>query len=551
MNEQALRHLPLSNDSFAYGKDELRLRLRTAKGDIVSAEVIFAVKYYFTTERHSVEMVKSFTDGLYDYYTGTIRSADTRLAYLFRLTDAEGKAYYYSENGVETEYDFDLGHFSFFQFPYINDADLHKKPDWTDDAIMYEIFVDRFRNGRGEAGKQINMKWNEIPHAKSFAGGDLNGITEKLDYIKDLGCNCIYLTPVFTSKSNHKYDISDYYNVDKAFGGNAALRNLIEKAHAKGIRILLDAVFNHCSDEAKAFQDVKRKGKKSKYFDWFIIRGDEPRVDPLNYECFGSCEYMPKLNTSNREVQKYLIEIGKFWIRKYHIDGWRLDVSDEVSHAFWREFRREIKALDSNAVLVGENWHNAEPWLRGDEYDSIMNYSFTKACIDYIADGRFDAQRFAERLSEILMRNTDQVNEMMMNLLDSHDTHRFINLVGGDIKKLKAAIAVTVMFPGIPCLYYGTEIGLIGGYDPDNRRCFNWDESTWNREVYDETRRLLAMRGRAHFTDIRLGSENGVFLLWRGMRDGGQKLLCVNMTNKARKTAFGEIDAYSYDIKDI
>ena len=224
-------------------------------------------------------------------------------------------------------------------------------------------------------------------------------------------------------------------------------------AHEKNIRVVLDAVFNHCSMEMKQFQDVLEKGKASPYYHWFLIDGDFPDPEKMNYECFAACNYMPKLNTANEEVQNFLLEVATYWIREADIDGWRLDVSDEVSHEFWRKFRKAVKEEKSDSVIIGENWHDAYAYLMGDQYDSIMNYAFTKASLDYFAKGVFSAKQMAEKLSSNLMRNTEPVNCMMLNLLDSHDTHRFYTEVNRDKAKVLAAIALEMIFPGAPCIY--------------------------------------------------------------------------------------------------
>ena len=220
--------------------------------------------------------------------------------------------------------------------------------DWMRSAVFYQIFVERFRQGNEKKDTSyINMKWDEKPTPKSFAGGDLAGIIEKMDYLKELGINALYLTPVFRSISNHKYDIIDYFTVDPQFGTKEELRQLVKLAHENGIRVVLDAVFNHCSMEMQQFQDVLEKGRESRFYDWFIIDGDFPEPEKMNYECFAACNYMPKLNTANEEVQDFLLEIAIYWIREADIDGWRLDVSDEVSHGFWRRFRKAVKKENS------------------------------------------------------------------------------------------------------------------------------------------------------------------------------------------------------------
>lgn len=543
MNKEAILHIPKSQYAFAYNQKELRIRLRAAKDDLDKVEIIYAVKYNWLTDRKSKQMQKSYSDALYDYYTVTLDVPDSRIGYIFLLQSGEEK-YYYSEEGLTIEYNHDKSYYNFFQYPYINETDLHKKVDWCDRAIFYQIFVDRFHMGSCSKDRNyIDKDWGELPKPKGFYGGDLPGITEKLDYLQDLGINSIYLTPIFQSPSNHKYDTIDYEEVDAMFGTNRDLKELVESAHKRGIKILLDAVFNHCSYLCKQFQDVLRKGKKSVYYDWFIIRGDRPVLEQMNYECFAACNYMPKWNTNNPEVQKFLLHIATKWIKEYGIDGWRLDVADEVSHDFWRQFRKAVKAAKPDALIVGENWHDSRPWLEGDQFDSIMNYSFTKACLDYFAYEKYSAQRFCERLSEILMRNTDQVNEMMLNLLDSHDTERFLTNVGENADKLKCALAVLFFFVGMPCIYYGTEIGTAGGYDPDSRRTFDWDKTHWNMDIYNTVKDLIRLRKEQIGGGIRIYAQNDLLVIERGTLS-----LIVNNTDQSQKWKDLQLLPRSYKI---
>lgn len=543
MNKEAILHIPKSQYAFAYNQKELRIRLRAAKDDLDKVEIIYAVKYNWLTDRKSKQMQKSYSDALYDYYTVTLDVPDSRIGYIFLLQSGEEK-YYYSEEGLTIEYNHDKSYYNFFQYPYINETDLHKKVDWCDRAIFYQIFVDRFHMGSCSKDRNyIDKDWGELPKPKGFYGGDLPGITEKLDYLQDLGINSIYLTPIFQSPSNHKYDTIDYEEVDAMFGTNRDLKELVESAHKRGIKILLDAVFNHCSYLCKQFQDVLRKGKESVYYDWFIIRGDRPVLEQMNYECFAACNYMPKWNTNNPEVQKFLLHIATKWIKEYGIDGWRLDVADEVSHDFWRQFRKAVKAAKPDALIVGENWHDSRPWLEGDQFDSIMNYSFTKACLDYFAYEKYSAQRFCERLSEILMRNTDQVNEMMLNLLDSHDTERFLTNVGENADKLKCALAVLFFFVGMPCIYYGTEIGTAGGYDPDSRRTFDWDKTHWNMDIYNTVKNLIRLRKEQIGGGIRIYAQNDLLVIERGTLS-----LIVNNTDQSQKWKDLQLLPRSYKI---
>ncbi len=475
MNRYAIQHIVDSPYCFPISEKEIVLRLRTAKADVTEVKVIYQNKYLFGESQLVQKMNKTYSGELFDYYTVKLTLSDTRLAYVFLVNDGQ-KEYYFSEDGVTETYNFKLGYYNFFQYPYINKADIMHQIKWMNNAVFYQIFVERFDIGNKDKNTDyINSSWGDKPTPKMFAGGDLRGIINRLDYIKSLGVNAVYLTPVFKSISNHKYDISDYYQVDEQFGSNEDLKELVEKAHEQGIRIVLDAVFNHCSEDLKEFQDVVKKGRGSEYFDWFVIHGDRPDKNTCNYETFASCDYMPKFNTSNAKVQKYLIDIACFYINKYKIDGWRLDVSDEVSHDFWKKFRTAVKDINEDAVIIGENWHDASNYLRGDQYDSIMNYSFTKLCLDYIANGYKNAKEASNKLNELLMRNTDIVNSMMLNLLDSHDTYRFFTEVKEDKEKLKMALCMLFMYPGAPCIYYGTENYTTGGFDPDCRKCMDWD----------------------------------------------------------------------------
>lgn len=538
MNKYAIQHIADSSYCFPISKNEIVLRLRTGKDDIACAEVLYESKYVIGQKQKSIKMRKAYTGEIFDFFEVKLELEDTRLAYVFYVNDGE-KNYYFSEDGVTESYDFTIGFYNFFQYPYINEADIMECVPWMKTATFYQIFVDRFHQGDMEKDTSyINCKWGEIPTPKSFAGGDLKGIIEKLDYIYEIGCNTIYLTPIFKSISNHKYDISDYYNVDRQFGTNEDLRNLVKCAHEKGMRVVLDAVFNHCSDETSQFQDVLKNGKDSEFFNWFVIKGDEISRERDNYECFAACTYMPKWNTSNEEVQQYLIDIGTHYLSEYDIDGWRLDVSDEISHDFWRRFRSAIKAEKKDAVIIGENWHDANSYLRGDQYDSIMNYSFTKLCLDYFATGTKNAMEAAWKLNEILMRNTDTVNKMMLNLLDSHDTHRFFKEVGKNREKMKAALCLLYFFPGVPCIFYGTEILTEGGYDPDCRRCMDWAKADMQgeyKDIYQLLQNLAALRKQYKLSEsvVSITSKEDVLIVEHATEKDRVSLL-INLTDKEK-----------------
>lgn len=535
MDEKVILHYPESKYCFALNSNTLCLRLRISKEDAIDkVEVVYGGKYTFALERKSAVMQRYCEDRLFAYYTVTLSLTDVRVVYIFKITENQ-KSYYFSEDGLTSQYDFELSYYNCFQYAYINSIDLIKPVEWMSTATFYQIFVDRFHMGNKDKDKSyITMKWEDLPTPKSFAGGDIKGITEKLYYLKDLGVNALYLTPIFSSISNHKYDIKDYLKIDKQFGTKNDLQELITKAHNLGIRVVLDAVFNHCSDQLHQFQDVLEKGKKSQYYSWFIITKDEP----LEYEMFGACAYMPKFNTSNPEVCEFLINIATYWIKEFDIDGWRLDVSDEISHDFWRRFRKEVKAVKEECVLIGENWHDANIYLQGDQFDSIMNYAFTKACLDFYAFSKFNAEDFACKLNEILMRNPDQINQMMLNLLDTHDTHRFMTRVNGNQDKLMSALSVTYFFPGAPCIYYGTENAMEGGYDPDCRRAIDWRLEDKKTLVKDLIQLLTKLKHQNEFSMsiVKIYAKEELLILERG-----DYRLIINESKQAKKIDATEV----------
>ena len=544
MNERAIFHKPESNYCFATSEKNIVLRLRLSREDEVKKVfVIYGCKYDFFKVQKRKEMKKRYEDKLFVYYETELELTDVRLTYVFKIISFEGM-YFYSEDGLTEKYNFKYNFYNCFQYAYINNSDVHKKVGYMDNALFYEIFVDRFRmeNTRKDTS-YINMKWGDKPTPKSFLGGDLEGIRKELKYLKKLGVNALYLTPIFKSISNHKYDIEDYFEIDEQFGSKEDLKNLVIDAHKEGIKVVLDAVFNHISDRNVLYKDVLEKGKESKYYDWFIFKNGK-------CECFSSCSYMPKLNCDNKEVQDYLIKVGKYYIEEFDIDGWRLDVSDEVSHAFWKRFRKEIKETKKEVVLIGENWHDANSYLRGDEFDSIMNYAFTKALLDYLAFNKFDSSDMSAKLNELLSRNTSTVNKMMLNLLDSHDTLRFYTEVKNNLDKYLIAIALLFFYEGVPCIYYGDESLMEGGYDPDSRRGF---VKNVDNEAYNLIKKLAHIRRYKGFVNSKLyiSSENGLLILNRVSSKVSYKLVINNSSKNILYKATNVITSNRYESQKL
>lgn len=514
--------------------DEIIIRLRTAK-EKLEVYLVYGWQFDLPIVWNEIKMEVAYEDELFYYYETRIRLDDRRLCYVFKINDGHND-YYFSEDGLSEKYDLADAYYNFFQMPYINEADLFPTVAWMKEAVFYQIFVDRFaRANFSKDDSYINMAWEDKPSPVSFAGGDLLGIVDKLDYLKDLGVNAIYLTPIFRSNSNHKYDIIDYFKIDPHFGDEDDFRKLVENLHTRDMKLVLDGVFNHMSKDNPIFQDVLAKQKDSDYFGWFYINEDK------TYETFAKVTAMPKINTSNEKVQKYLIDVGKYWIEKFDIDGWRLDVSDEISHDFWRAFRKEIKGIKKDAVIIGENWHDGSSFLMGDQFDSIMNYSFTKASLDYFK-GEIDARAMAFRLNRVLVRNKDQVNRMNLNFLDTHDTLRFLTEVDGSEDKLLSGIALMTVFIGTTCMYYGTEIGLEGSYDPDCRRSFLWDRLGEKENLIRKIKEIFALKSKDPIKEggIRVKSDEGLLVIERFY--GSSEIKLVINLNEARQIELGDFN---------
>jgi neopullulanase len=353
--------------------------------------------------------------------------------------------------------------------------------------------------------------WGAPPAPHGYQGGDLLGVAEHLDYLADLGINAIYFNPIFRSGSNHRYHTHDYYQVDPMLGGNAAFRTLLDAAHARGIRVILDGVFNHASRGFFQFHDILENGPDSAYLDWFTVEDWPLRPygsKPPNYQCWWDLPALPKFNTATPAVREFLWGVAEYWI-KFGIDGWRLDVPTEIDDdEFWREFRRRVKAANPEAYILGEIWHEAQRWLGGDQSDAVMNYLFARASIgffgretfahDYLPGGfrirPLRGRAFAHEIERMLALYAWPITLVQMNMLDSHDTARFLHQAGGDKSALRLALLFQMTMPGAPNIYYGTEIGLNGGHDPDCRGAFPWDERQWDRDLYDFSKRAIALR---------------------------------------------------------
>jgi neopullulanase len=390
-------------------------------------------------------------------------------------------------------------------------------PDWVKHAVFYQIFPDRFaRSPRTAHPPGLRFKpWGAPPAEQGFQGGDLRGIVDKLDYLQSLGVNALYLNPIFASACNHRYHTFDYYQVDPLLGGNAALRELLDEAHARGMRVVLDGVFNHASRGFWAFHHILETGGDSPYLDWFIIEDwplrpySSDKNHPPNYQCWVNLPALPEFNTDNPAVRQYLFDVARYWL-EFGIDGWRLDVPADIDDdEFWREFRRVVKAANPEAYICGEIWWEARRWLQGDQFDAVMNYLITSPLISFFGGKSLrpgfrrehltlrpiDAPEFARGLEHMYGLYDWEINYAQLNLLDSHDMARALWIMRGDTAALKLCVTALMTLPGAPCVYYGDEIGLSGGEDPDCRGAFPWEgEAAWDHDLLAHYKKAIALR---------------------------------------------------------
>jgi neopullulanase len=417
-------------------------------------------------------------------------------------------------------------------------------PEWVRDAVFYQIFPDRFARSLRTVAPGPLEDWDTPPTVHGFKGGNLLGVLEHLDHLERLGVNAIYFNPVFASASNHRYHTYDYFQVDPLLGGNAALRELLDACHARGIRVVLDGVFNHASRGFWPFNHVLECGKDSPYRNWFhfheadLDAGRPIRAYPLDpatvdvsnledmsllgtrsletngYLAWWDLPALPKLNTDNPHVREYLLQVGEYWM-DFGADGWRLDVAEEVPQTFWRSFRERVRAANPQAYIVAEIWGERPEVLRGDTFDALMNYPLGAAITSFVGAWRLDrrilaqhwtlnaaiqeldADTFLLRLTRSMSLYDPAVTAVQMNLLDSHDTPRFLTMVGGDTASLRLAMLIEMTLAGAPTIYYGDEIGMTGELDPGSRASFPWDHpERWDRDLLAYLSGLIDLRRR-------------------------------------------------------
>lgn len=480
-----------ANDNYCYplDQDQLIINIKTGydvkyvniiQGDPFQAGILGGGETW-SGDAVNIPFKKRLKNQL--WWTTTIRPEYKRLKYYFEL-QTENEKWFYFEDGFVSEQQLQLEGRSrqCFVFPWMNPADIPCSPAWVNDTIWYQIFPERFCNGDPSNDPEGTLPWRDNGSVRNeeFFGGDLQGIIDKLDYLKELGVSGLYLTPVNESPTSHKYDTKDYTRIDPHFGTEETMITLVREAHQRGIRVMLDGVFNHSGELFAPWLDVKEKGSQSKYWEWFMVnewpfRPEGGSARAKQYYSFAFFDQMPKLNTNNPEVRDYLISVCENWVKNYDVDGIRLDVANEISHTFCKELRMRLKRLKPDIYILGEIWHDAMPWLRGDEFDAVMNYPLGESIKDFWIDKSLTNEDFEFTINRCYTGYMQQTNDVLFNLLDSHDTKRLKSGVR-NLDEYFQQLAVLFTMPGSPCIYYGTEIAMEGGHDPDCRRCMPWTE---------------------------------------------------------------------------
>ncbi len=536
MNKQAILHQSDSRFSFPVSDTKAVIRLRTQRDDsIKSVTALWNTSHKFYLERLRMPLTVECSDELFDYYVAELDNGYPGYSYLFEIVETDGSVWYYNESGFSHEFSLARAFQDNFTVVFPNERDIVRPNKKFEGRLFYQIFPERFARSNDKKNvSYITMDWNtDEPKNDLFAGGDLNGIIEKLPYLQDLGVGAIYMTPIHPSISAHKYDVDDYFDIDKMFGSLHDLKRLTCEAHKRDILIVMDLVFNHSSYLNPIFQDVVKHGKNSKYYGWYFIDGDKPDWEKLNYKSFCDVRMMPKLNTNNPEVQEYLCRVGEFYLSKYDVDGFRLDVAMDVSHDFWRVFKRRMLAVKPDVFIFGEFWQNSESFLGNDQWDSVMNYPFLYACQRYFAFGVYDAAAFCDYLNSMLMRYKDGTNRNMVNLIDSHDIERFFTTVGNDKDLQLMTLATLMCYLGCPMIYYGDEIFMDGKNDPYNRKAMRWDSDEFNSPQHAMIRQLLKLRQLdvLRYGDIKIYSNDGLAYIKRTL-NGKKMTLVLNLSGK-------------------
>ncbi len=589
------------------------ITFRTAKNNV--DYIIIAEQ----KKNHNME--KAYSDDMFDYYTHEIQLENEPIYYYFEIHSGKMMCFFDVRGAVKEP----LPQYRFFVIPGFN------TPDWAKGAVMYQIFIDRFYNGdksndveTGEysyiGDRSVRVEdWNKYPAVmgvREFYGGDLQGVLDKMDYLEDLGVEVIYFNPLFVSPSNHKYDIQDYDNIDPHIGkivndkgnlleegclenraaskyinrvtnkdnleaGNKLFAKVVKEAHKRGMKVILDGVFNHCGsfnkwlDRERIYEnaDGYEKGAfidaSSPYRDYFKFFDTNKWPYNHTYDGWWGHDTLPKLNyEASRELQEYILEIGRKWVSPpYNADGWRLDVaadlgySPEFNHMFWTRFRKAVKEAKPQAIILAEHYGDPSAWFDGKQWDSVMNYDAFMEPVTWFLTGM---QKHSDDFRNDQLNNAASFWGAMkhhsaafpmpsllvsMNQLSNHDHSRFLTRTnrkigrvnnlgpkaaeeGISIPVMREAVLMQMTWIGAPTLYYGDEAGVCGFTDPDNRRTYPWGGE--NKELIDFHKKMIAIHKNC--SELKTGSimhlaEDYGFLGYGRFNKEGQSAVFVNNTD--------------------
>jgi glycosidase len=525
----AIEHVQDRRFLWRYDSVKMVIGLKTRANDVQRCVVI-------TPEGVSYFLHKYDSDALFDRWRARIPGSGTPRDYAFLVEDGTATVLY-DRTGAHAYHNGQPVRW-FTVDP--NSFPLPSPPAWTSEAVFYQIFPDRFWNGDPTNDGPGVKPWGTTPSHTNRMGGDLAGVDEKLTYLKSLGVNAIYFNPIFTADSNHGYDTRDYLHVDPRFGTNQQLANVVSKVHKFGWHVILDGVFNHTGVNTRWFKSIEKLGAKSPYVHYYYIKHFPVRVhaDEKSYVSWFGVPTLPKLDLDNPATRKYMLNVGTYWIEHAHIDGWRLDASDQVDPRYWVAFRKHVRAQDPGAYIMGENWGDSHAWLQGDMFDAVMNYPWRQLVLNFFAYHSILPTQFRNSLRTVRNNAPAACTNVMFNLLGSHDTVRVATIFDGKLASQMQAIVFQFTYPGIPTIYYGDEIGLKGGPDPDDRRCMIWDKSKWNMPLLNLTKQLISLRKKypvfdhGNYTTVRTNDRSGVFAFKRVFKTK-TSIVAFNNSDKA------------------
>ena len=572
------------NESFHYKVDDNHyiLKIITKKNDCTKVRIGFMEKYFreknmpgIPSEVFYVDCKKVASTSRNDYYEGiipekiTLHGVNKKIddfqnvcdnqevakhfdsmrylenqdiemiacAYFFLLENENEKKYYGNYKFYDHEPTDTMS--MFIMVLHQENASYFKTPSWAKGAIIYQIFPERF----APTDLQYSLSWNQVPmQSNTRTNGSIKGIEQQIPYLKDLGIDAIYLTPIFLANSSHRYDSVDYMVIDPLLGSKEEFKSLVQKLHENGIKIILDLVFNHTSTQFFAFKDILQKQDKSKYKDWYFIKKFPVEMKlPSDYLSFSFYPGMPKLNTHNKDCRKYLFNVSRYYLEEFHIDGYRLDVANEVTHDFWKAFRKLCKSINPDCLIMGEIWYDSSTYLRGDEFDSIMNYTYFDA-IRGLLTNKFSIEEFITIIERERGESSLTYYHNSNILVGSHDTDRIYNAINHDKNKFIQAMTLLFTLPGSPILYYGDEKMMEGGNDPDCRRGMIFDEK-YHQDSFNLVKKLIELKKLPclKYGDIKF-FETKEYLKFKRFINGESIYIILNFKDK--KIHINDFDGY-------